>query len=512
MRFELQRIACLLGLALPLIGAAQTCATPAARDPSPLLFNCVGGICENIDGTEASAHCPLYDGATGSGTADQFYTCSVANYYAGLAREFGQLRFEGVALTRAQPDGREVVDLVYTWQSDRNGQYKAILQSVSPRGICPSYWVLAAAADPIGTSVADLVGGSIDPASGNVHLSITDVDLSAPSGSIAFRRYYNSVDPVGLDAVPGWRHSYSRHVETVYQRPGGAYPGRGPRVSARFATPEEACRSGFAQIRGSVPAWAGGQAAYRAGVCALERDSITLGTLQIQAYPQPEPATQPREYELVRDDGRVLRYTMQGGPSAQPGVSMRLTVGATGFTVTDEENAVERYDRNGVLQSVTRVGGAVQHLFYDPAGRLERIEDSSGHALKLMRDDQGRIGSVTTSGGGSLHYAYDAVSRLTKITHADGSTQTYLYEDPLFFHALTSVVGPAGAILAHWAYDSRGRATTTTAGGEAGAVSLTYGDEDGALSATDAAGVVRRFRYRRVGDIDQVVATELARP
>jgi len=495
------RAACLLCLALPVVSAAQTCATPPAASPPPLLFNCIGGICENIDGTAATANCPPSDGATGAGTPDQFYTCSVANYYAGLARHFGQLSFAGAVSTRTQSVYGEVIDLVLTWQSDRNGKYQAMLQSVAPRGICPAYWVLAAPPAAVASPGA-LVGGSIDPASGNVQLRITDIDFPDAPGALAFRRFYNSLDPVGLDAVPGWRHSYSRHVETIYQRPGAAYPGRGPRVSARFTTPAEACVSGFTQIRGAVPAWVRATPAYRNGVCVLERSAVTLATLPIQAYPLPKPSAQPLEYDLVRDDGEVLRYTTQDGVSAQPGVSIHLAVGAAGFTVSDDDHAIEIYDRTGTLQSVTSSGGIVQHVSHDVGGRLDEVTDSLGHALKLTRDDQGRIASVAASAGRSLHYDYDAFSRLTRVTGPDGATNTYLYDDPLFFHALTSVVGPAGSILAHWAYDSRGRATRTTFSGRA--VSLSYGDAGGALTSIDAAGVERRFRYTRSGDVDHV--------
>ena len=495
----------LLLVTLPLPSEAQSCATPPARIQPPIVFNCVGGICINSGGDSAAANCPVAAGSMGGGTPAQFYTCSVANYTADLVHYFGPLAFAGTRVTRTPTARGEVVNIQFTWQSARNGKYTAILQSVRPRDPCPSYWVVAEPPPHTATLGGRSVAQSIDPATGNVHWTATDVDFAGTPGSLQFHRFYSTADVEGLDGVPGWRHSFSRRIETLYQRQGPAYPGKSSRVSARFSTPAEACTSGFADIRAAVPAWKAATPTFGNGVCVLTRGSVTIATLPILSFPVPEAPARPIEYDLVRDDGQVLRYTLQDGPRPQPGVSMRLAITAIGFTVIDDENTVEAYDGAGVLQSVTSRAGLVQRVSHDASGRLSGVSDSSGHALTVSRNEHGAIAGITVTGGKSLQYRYDDFSRLFTVTGLDGKTNTYVYDDPLFFNALTSVVDSAGAILAHWAYDSHERATTTYGRDGAGAAAYAYADDGPALTVTDAGGAVRRLHYERIGDIDQVV-------
>jgi YD repeat-containing protein len=494
-------------LGVPILGSAQTCATPPAPNQPTVLYNCVGGLCENIADSAPTANCPVYDAGLGGGTPSQFYTCSVANYYAQLARYFGQLTYGGETVTRTHAKNGEIVNIAFAWNSESNGKYQAILQSVLPINRCPSYWLLARAPSPGDITAADSVAGSIDPATGNVHFTETDVELSGPPGSAMFQRFYNSVDITGIDGVPGWRHSYSRRVEPIYQRPVSAYPGRSSRVSAQFTTPATACTTGFDQIRNAESAWVNATPTYGNGVCVLTRGSVTIATLPIQSYPLPEPPTRPFEYDVIRDNGQIIRYTIQDGIRAQPGVAMRLTVNDAGFTVVDGDR-VETYDGAGVLRSVSSgPGGLVQRVAHDSNGRFSGVTDTLGHSLTVSRNPRGEIASITASGGKSVQYAYDNFSRLETVTSFDGATKTYIYDDPLFLGALTSVLDTRGAIIAHWAYDSQERGTTSYGRDGDGAVALLYGDDGRAATSTDALGLVRRFRYTRAGDIDMLDVT-----
>lgn len=491
-------------IALPMLGMAQNCATPPARKQPAEIYQCVGGLCENFAEPAATASCPVNDGALGGGTASQFYSCSVANYYAQLARYFGQLTYSGATVTRMQTHDGEVANIVFTWNSESNGKYQAFLQSVLPIKQCPSYWVLARPPSRAGVSSGDSVVHSIDPATGNVNLRETDIEFSGAPGSAIFQRFYNSDDLTGIDGVPGWRHSYSRRVEPVYERPARAYPGKSSGVSARFSTPAAACTTGFSQIRDVEPAWADATAMYNNGVCVLTRGSVTIATLPIESYPVPEPPARPSEYDLIRDDGQIVRYTLQDGVRAQPGVSIRLAVTNVGFTVTDDDDNVETYDRAGVLQSVKSRVGRVQRVSHDSNGLFSGVIDTLGNSLTVSRNSRAEIVSITASGGKSVQYAYDEFSRLRTVSYTDLTTKTYIYNDPLFLGALTSVVDTRGEIVAHWAYDSQGRATTTYGSGGEGAVSLLYGDDGRAVRSTDSFGVVRQFSYTRVGDIDRI--------
>ncbi len=124
---------------------------------------------------------------------------------------------------------------------------------------------------------------------------------------------------------PGWRHSYDRHILTVNTPPNPQYTGQSALISAQYATPDLACSSGFSDIQASVSAWAGATAGYNNGACVLTRGSSTIATLAIQAYPIPAPAATPLEYDVVRDDGLTLRYTLQNGViNSQPEIPLGL--------------------------------------------------------------------------------------------------------------------------------------------------------------------------------------------
>ncbi len=96
----------------------------------------------------------------------------------------------------------------------------------------------------------------------------------------------------------------------------------------------------------------------------------------------PPKLAQPIEYDVVRDDGQVVRFPIQGGVVTNlPGVSMRFAVTGSGFTLTDDDDNVETYNSAGVLQSVTSRSGLVQTISYDASARFSGVADSFGNSL-----------------------------------------------------------------------------------------------------------------------------------
>ena len=133
------------------------------------------------------------------------------------------------------------------------------------------------------------------------------------AGAIKYRRFYNSADATGTDGVLGWRHSYDRSISTVYLPPNNPYPGLNTVYSPEYSTQAAACTQGFAVIQSAVSAWAGATASYNNGSCVLSSAAGTIGTLPIHmtAFPPPTQPTNPVEYDVIRDDGQTLRYTLQ---------------------------------------------------------------------------------------------------------------------------------------------------------------------------------------------------------
>jgi YD repeat-containing protein len=348
---------------------------------------------------------------------------------------------------------------------------------------------------------ANSVGHPINPAVGNVFTTETDVEF-AGSGAIAFRRFYNSADATGIDGVPGWRHSYGRSISTIYEPANNSYSGLS---SALYGTPEDACTMGFAALQPSVSAWAGATATYNNGTCVLSSGTTSIGTVQIQSSAPLSPnATTAIEYDVIRDDGQTLRFTLQNGViNNQPGSSMSLAVTESGFTVTDDNDNVEVYNTAGALQSITSRTGVVQTISYDNNGLFLEAIDSFGNSVTVTRNSQGSIASVTANGGGQVQYAYDSAQRLATVTNLDGTTRGYIYGNSSFTNALTAEVDENGTQFSTWGYDAQERGTSTQEAGGAGAMTLVY-NSAGSVTTTDALGAVRTFNYTRVGDNNRV--------
>jgi RHS repeat-associated protein len=349
------------------------------------------------------------------------------------------------------------------------------------------------------------VGHPINPATGNVYSSELDIASHGQGNPLEFRRFYNSADATGIDGVIGWRHSYARSITTVYQNISPSFAGTGGTASPLYATLSAACTSGFSTIQSSVTAWAGATATYNNGACVLSNGTVTIGTLQIQSGASSSISSSPLEYDLIRDNGQTLRYTVQNGViNNQPGVSIRLAVTGSGFTVTDDDDSVEVYNSAGMLQSVTSRAGVVQTISYDSNGLFHEVIDSFGNSLIVTRNAQGRIGSIALSGGGTVQYGYDNVGRLSTVTNLDNTSRSYIYGNASFPNAITSLVDESGTTYSSWGYDTLERATSTYEAGGADAQALVY-NSDGSVTVTDALGAVRTFSYSRVGDINKVI-------
>jgi RHS repeat-associated protein len=235
-------------------------------------------------------------------------------------------------------------------------------------------------------------------------------------------------------------------------------------------------------------------------------NSVIVAYLPIYTAPSAQPPQQlPIEYDVVRDDGQVLRYPVQGGVITNPpGVSIRFAVTGSGFTVTDDNDNVETYNSSGVLQSITSRSGVVQTISYS-GGLFSGVTDSFGNALTVARNSSNTIKSITMTGGGTVQYTYNSSQQLTQVTNIDTTTRGYAY-DPRFPSALTSIVDENGNTYNTWTYDSYQRGTESqVAGVNLITITYPYYTTDTA-QITDALGAERTFTYTRFGDIGKVVS------
>jgi len=256
--------------------------------------------------------------------------------------------------------------------------------------------------DPPPKSVSDsnptaCVGDPINPTTGAVIKSEGDCMASSPSQP-SFSRIYSSSNSSSTNLGTGWRGSFSRRID-VYSVIAArrTYIANSPDNSTLYSSASAACTSGFAQIQSRVPTWAGAIAVYEENLCKIEKNSVVMGILPVYTNGAfSMSVATPVGYEVTRDDGQVIRFTMQSGViTAPPTITLQLQTTANGYTLADASNNVEAYDNTGVLQTITSRSGGVQSMFYDVSGRLSTVTDSFGHKLILGYDAQNRVISVT---------------------------------------------------------------------------------------------------------------------
>jgi RHS repeat-associated protein len=364
------------------------------------------------------------------------------------------------------------------------------------------FWATAA---PCDICSPDSVAHPINPGVGNMFTTETDITLNGNT-PIVFKRYYNSANTASADLGPAWRHSFTRSVNPIVQpAPYAIFPGSSQLVAGLYADVPTACSQGFAAISPYVTGWVGGSVSMVGSACVVSNAAGSpVGTMQIYANSTLfTPLSSPIEYDLTRDDGQLLRYTLQSGViNPQPGNPLRLAITGSGFTLTDTDDTVETYNAQGQLQSITTRGGNTLTITYDGSGRLSTVSDSFGHSITLGYDTQSRVSTVSDPSGHAVQYAYDTSGRLSTVTNLDGTTQTYLYQYAPYPDAMTGLLDETGTQFATWGYDVYGRATSSQEAGGANATSLTY-NSTMSVTVTDPLTATRTFTYARVGDINR---------
>jgi RHS repeat-associated protein len=372
----------------------------------------------------------------------------------------------------------------------------------------PSYYV-SAEKRPNTSCKANCLSDPIDVADGAVVKREDDYTSTSQFGGLGFARFYGSLDASGSDVSPGWRHSYTRQVSANYDlATTQPYDPSSTINSSLYPDPASACTNGFAEIQAKVSTWGSATTAtYSGATCVLTRAGVNIGALPVLhdgVPPLPAPSPSPVGYDVTRDDGQQIHFTVQNGVITNPpGATLRLQVLAAGYAVIDANDNVENYNSAGNLLSITTRTGVTQTLTYNQNSSLSAITDNFGHALTLAYDSTGRLSTLTDPNQGIVTYSYDSQGRLSVVTYPDRATRTYLYEYPGFTNGLTGELDENGSRLSTWDYDNFNRGVDTNEAGGANATTLVY-NTDGSMTATDALGAVRTFTFGRFGDLDLI--------
>ncbi len=158
------------------------------------------------------------------------------------------------------------------------------------------------------------------------------------------------------------------------------------------------------------------------------------------------------------------------------GITTRFEVDASGNTIgilyADATQEGFAYDLQGNITTATfRDGQAIQYA-YDSAGRLTTATMPDGEVRTFTYDSHGNL-LTATNDGGTVDMQYDAADRLTGIDYPNGRFVGYVYDAGgritsvnqngfVVNYAfgsdggLSDVTDSDGALLAHYAYDTRG--------------------------------------------------------
>jgi hypothetical protein len=150
-----------------------------------------------------------------------------------------------------------------------------------------------------------------------------------------------------------------------------------------------------------------------------------------------------------------------------------------GWRISAPDRTEEHYDPAGRLQAITWPGGDSVHLVYSD-DELVRVEDRQGRSIEISYADD-LLDIVRLPDGKVIKYGFDANRRLTSVglQKNEGGVPgfdvvEYRYEDANHVFALTGRTDEHSALYATWEYDSQGRATRSTHGGQVDEVLVEY--------------------------------------
>ncbi|WP_166877966.1 DUF6531 domain-containing protein [Massilia mucilaginosa] len=285
-------------------------------------------------------------------------------------------------------------------------------------------------------------GQPITPTTGNMWHSITDYASSKSSSSLNLRRMYNSStslsDPYLIRGFGvRWTHSFNKSLRAELK---DIEPPVGK--CWRFVSGEWECSSGF-----------------------LSKERI------------------PSKVSIMHPDGKYFSFVgdQLGNYTSGADVNDRLSPimsvnndSVLEWILYDAKNdRTERFDKTGVLLSITERNGLQQVLTYTdginkdnkigrfpanapacpgthsdevpPVGRLLCVTNHWGRQLQFNYDAKGRLVEVIDPASQAYLYEYDGPSggcvagnentlackanNLTKVTYPDGKSQTYFYNE-----------------------------------------------------------------------------------
>ncbi len=216
---------------------------------------------------------------------------------------------------------------------------------------------------------------------------------------------------------------------------------------------------------------------------------------------------------VVRPDGALWLFDAAGREihsHGGTGGAARIELRGDGTWALTLSNAdVERYDAGGRLTSIVTRSGFVTTIAYG-AGQI-LVKDGFGRTLRIAQDSTGRIESLTDPAGSVTTYGYSGSQAagtevLDFVTYPDNRQRRYTYAIAAGWPRLAAIMDENERTFAAFAYDARGRLSTSERAGGAGRHSFTYTtsyelSQRPVTTVTDPLGHVRTYSMTSTGGV-----------
>jgi YD repeat-containing protein len=195
----------------------------------------------------------------------------------------------------------------------------------------------------------------------------------------------------------------------------------------------------------------------------------------------------------------------------------------TGWVYTDSKDNVETYNASGQLLSLTNRAGQSQTLTYDVtaidggddnADTLDKVTGFGGEQMLFSYDSEQRITTMTDPEDNEYTYSYDAAGNLASATYPDNTpldsldnpVRTYHYENTSFPNHLTGLTDETGSRVT-WAFDSEGRAISSSLDGGVDTSTLDYSIAD-QVTVTNPLGKDTTYHFTTLHEVKKVTQVE----
>lgn len=209
---------------------------------------------------------------------------------------------------------------------------------------------------------------------------------------------------------------------------------------------------------------------------------------------------------LFFPDGRGIPFTRSGTTiSADADELGSLVATSTGWLYTAVDNSRYVFNAQGRLVQQSEPYGLYHDLVYGPGGAVT-VTDSFGNSFTFTEDARLQPRSLTAPGI-SVAYTYDSDDRLLSAEKtADATavgTRTYHYENTTYPRFLTGITDERGVRYATFAYDSQGRAVSSSHAAGADLTQVAY-NANGSVTITNPLGKQSVYHFTTIQGVKRI--------